>query len=127
MSVKNFLPFTMPFWDSAVPTALTITVLGMSQWKEYLLQFLPRSASERAPVEKNTFLLRSATCMMVSEEADEISPSSTTAPSCSSMRCALVAAVAGLIESSESRSIGLPRMPPDWLISSAASFTPNCA
>ena len=91
------------------------------------MQFLPRSASERAPVEKNTFLLRSATCMMVSEEAEEISPSSTTAPSCSIMRCALVEAVAGLTESSEIRSIGLPMMPPDALISSAAIFTPSWA
>ena len=77
------------------------------------MQFLPRSASERAPVEKNTFLLRSATCMMVSDEAEEISPSSTTAPSCSIMRWALVEAVAGLTESSEIRSICLPMMPPD--------------
>ena len=71
------------------------------------MQFLPRSASERAPVEKNTFLLRSATCMMVSDEAEEISPNSSTAPSCSIMRCALVEAVAGLTESSDIRSIWL--------------------
>src|SRR5256885_14122387 len=99
----------------------------MSQWNEYLLQFLPRSASERAPVEKNTFLLRSATCMMVSEEADEISPSSTTAPSCSIMRCALVEAVAGLTESFEIRAICFPVMPPAAVISSAAIFTPHLA
>ncbi len=37
----------------------------------------------RAPVEKKTFLLRSATCMMVSDEAEEISPNNKTAPSCS--------------------------------------------
>src|SRR2546430_15260810 len=97
----------------------------MSQWNEYLLQFLPRSASERAPVEKNTFLLRSATCMMVSDEAEEISPTSTTAPSCSIMRWALVEAVAGLTESSDIRAIGFPPMPPAPLIFPAASFTPR--
>ena len=91
------------------------------------MQSLPRSASERAPVEKNTFLLRSATCMMVNDEADEISPNSSTAPSCSIMRCALVEAVAGLTESSDIRSICLPMMPPDALISSAAIFTPSWA
>src|SRR6266436_5203733 len=46
---------------SALPTAFTITVEGMSTWKVYLLQFLPRSASERAPICMNRRLLRSAT------------------------------------------------------------------
>ena len=49
----------------------------------------------------NSRLLRAATCMIVSDVADEISPISTVAPSRSSMRCALVAPVAGLTESSE--------------------------
>jgi len=39
-----------------------------------LLQFLPRSASERAPICMYSFLLRSATCMMVSAEAELIAP-----------------------------------------------------
>ena len=43
--------------------------------------------------------------MMVTAEAELISPISTVAPSWSSMRCALVAAVAGLTESSEMISI----------------------
>jgi len=69
VSVKNFLSFTMLSRSRALPTALTMTVFGMSTWKVYLLQFLPRSASERAPICINSFLLRAATCMMVTAEA----------------------------------------------------------
>ena len=108
-----------------MPTALTITVLGMSTWKVYLLQFLPRSVSERAPICMNSFLLRAATCMMVIAEAELISPISTVAPSCSSMRWALVAAVAGLTESSDITSSWRPMMPPALLISSSAMRMPS--
>ena len=79
--MKNFLSFTMLSRSSALPTAFTITVFGMSTWKVYLLQFLPRSASERAPICMNSRLLRSATCMIVSAEAELISPISTATPS----------------------------------------------
>ena len=92
------------------------------------MQFLPRSASERAPIcMKNTFLLRAATCMMVSDEAERISPISTAAPSCSIMRCALVAAVAGLTESSEIMSIWRAHDAAGRLISSSAILTPSWA
>jgi hypothetical protein len=40
--------------SSALPTAFTITVLGMSTWNVNLLQFLPRSTSERAPMLMNS-------------------------------------------------------------------------
>jgi len=112
---------------SALPTAFTITVEGMSTWKVKRLQFLPRSASERAPSCMNSFLLRSATCMMVSAEAELISPISTVTPSWSSMRCALVLAVAGLTESSDRISSGRPMTPPAVLISSSAMRMPSWA
>ena len=115
------LPFTRPSRSSAWPAALTITVTGMSTWKVYLLQFLPRSTSERAPMLMNRRLLRAATCMMVCAEAELISPISTVAPSRSSMRCALVAAVAGLTESSDITSSWRPITPPARLISSSPS------
>src|SRR6266571_7771263 len=52
--------------NSALPTVLTITVLGMSTWKVYLLQFLPRSASERAPIcNKYTFHMDIPNTVMV--------------------------------------------------------------
>jgi len=60
----------------------------------------------------NSLLLRAATCMMVIAEAELISPIRTAAPSCSSMRWALVAAVAGLTESSDITSICRPITPP---------------
>jgi len=54
-----------------------------------------------------------------------ISPISTATPSCSSMRWALVAAVAGLTESSDVMSSGRPMTPPDLLISSSAILMPR--
>ncbi len=75
----------------------------------------------------NSRLLRSATCMMVSAEAELISPIKHGAPSWSSMRWALVAAVAGLTESSEMMSSWRPMTPPAWLISSSAMRMPSWA
>jgi len=75
----------------------------------------------------NSRLLRAATCMMVIADAELISPIKTVAPSCSSMRWALVAAVAGLTESSDITSIGRPITPPALLISSSAILMPRVA
>ena len=75
----------------------------------------------------NRRLLRAATWEMVSAEAELISPISTVAPSRSSMRCALVAAVAGLIESSDMISSWRPMTPPALLISSSAIRRPSTA
>jgi hypothetical protein len=65
--------------------------------------------------------------MMVSAEAELISPISTATPSWSSMRWALVAAVAGLTESSEVMSSCRPMTPPAALISSSAMRMPSWA
>ena len=72
----------------------------------------------------NSRLLRAATWEMASAEAELISPISSAAPSRSSILCALVVAVSGLIESSDVTSSWRPMTPPAALISSAAMRMP---
>ena len=65
-------------------------------------------------------LVRSATCAMVSAEAEEISPMMQATLSRSIMRSALVLAVCGFTESSFNSSILRPLTPPAALISATA-------
>ena len=89
-------------------------------WNMYFLQLLPRSSSELQPVLMNSVFVRSATWLIVSPEADEISPTMQATLSRSTIRSALVDAVCGLTESSFSNSILRPLTPPAALISSTA-------
>ena len=89
-------------------------------WNMNFLQLLPRNSSEFAPVLMNSVRVRSATWLIVSAEADEISPMMQDTLSRSIMRSALVDAVCGLTESSLSSSTLRPLMPPAALISATA-------
>ena len=94
--------------SSERPTVFTYIEFWLSTWNMYLLQFEPRSASELPPVLTKRFFVRCATCAIVRQDAEEISPTMQATLSRSIMRSALVEAVCGLTESSLSSSILRP-------------------